>query len=477
MKTIKRTYLLLCGAMLCLLIGCEIQENFEYQKSGTTGELGVTAWEFIQANDSLTLLESAISKANLESLYNGMDARTFIAPTNQAFKQYLATNAYASLEEVPLPILKNTLKYHIVKEVVLFTNPDLAESNNPIAYDTENGQLMFLSHNTNYQGLVNEETSKQWTIVTSNLEPKNGAIHVVSSIVYFSAPAGNLNIPDSSVKTDTIYPHHDTYINGGSSSGVNYGGDVLIKVKNVTDNGDYDRKGFLMFDLKDFDDEGVITDVKLEMAVKFTAAKGVAMNLFTSKDTLWNETSLTFDNATLPEGDPIASLTTTKISTFAFDVTDYYNSLDNKQKVSFVLDGEPGTDETDEFATKENTTHNAPILIATIASGNNVLVLQTNKGFTVQGGETFVLSNEIVEVTGADASDIIYNLEEAPLNGWLIRGADILKPGDRFTQFDVNSRNMIYISNGSGTSDGIVVSARDRAGSSLESFLLDIAIQ
>ena len=477
MKNLKTNYFLLIGILIVLVTGCEIQENFEYKKSGITGDLSVNAWEFIQANDSLVLLEAAIARVGLESSYTTMEAKTFIAPTNSAFQQYLTSNSYASLEDVPIPILRNTLKYHIVNDVVLFTDPELADSNNPIAYDTENGQIMFLSHNTNYQGLINEGTSNQWTIATSNLVPTNGAMHVVSSIVYFSAPASNLNIPDPSVKTDTIYPKHDAYINGGSNSGVNYGRDILMKVKNVSDNGEYDRKGYMMFDLNEFDKEGVITDVRLDMAVKFTAAKGVSMNLFAVNDTLWNESSSTFDNATLPSGDPVASLTTTKISTFAFDVTDFFNSLESRQRVSFVLDGQAGTDETDEFATKENTTLSAPMLIATIASGNNVLNLETNTGFTVASGETFVLSSDVLEVIGAAAADVIFTLEESPFNGWLIRGADILTAGDRLTQQDVNAKNLVYISNGTGAQDTIVLSARDRAGSSLDSFSLDITIQ
>lgn len=474
---IKTIYFLLIGVLISLVSSCEIQENFEYQNSGSTGDLGVSAWEYIQSSDSLVLLEAAITRVGLESIYKGMDSKTFIAPTNAAFEQYLVANSYTSLDDVPVPILRNTLRYHIVNDVVLFTDKELADSNNPIAYDTGNGQIMFLSHNSNYQGLVNEGTSKQWTIVTSNLVPTNGAMHIVSSIVYFSAPAGDLNIPDPSVKTDTIYPKHDAYINGGSNSGVNYGRDIIMKVKNVTDNGDYDRKAYMMFDLNEFDTVGVITDVRLDVAVKFTAAKGVSMNLFAVNDTLWNESSLTFDNATLPTESPIASLTTTRISTFSFDVTNFFNGLDEPQSVSFVLDGEAGTDETDEFATKENTTLNAPMLIATIASGNNVLDLIANTGFTVTSGETYVLSDEVLEVSGAAAADVIFTVEEIPQNGWLIRGADILNAGDRLTQLDINSNNLVYISNGSGTEDAIILSARDRAGSSLDNFSLDITIQ
>ncbi|MCG9972149.1 DUF7594 domain-containing protein [Christiangramia crocea] len=479
MKNTKIITFSLIGICLGIFYSCEIQEDFEYQKSGITGELGVTAWEYIQSHDSLVMLEQAIKSADLVDFYETGSAKTFIAPTNNAFTEYLNANSYNSLDEVPVPILRNALKYHIVNDVVLFTDPELMESNNPIAYETENGQTMFLSHNSNFQGIVNEGANKQWTIVTSNLEPSNGAMHVVSSIVYFSAPVGDLAPPDPSVKTDTIFPLHDTYINGGSQSGNNFGNDPLLKVKNVTGDGSYDRKSFLMFDLKDFDEEGVITDMKLEIAVKYTRAKGVSLDLYSVNDTLWEETSLTFDNATLPDENeaPIASLTTSKINTFEFNITDYFNDLQGKQRVSLMLDGEAGTDETDEFASKENSDFNMPMLIATIASGDNFLEFVTNTGFAVGSGEAYAFSNSVLEVSGAAAEDIIFEVEETPQHGWLIRGADILQVGDRFTQQDVKVMNLLYINDGSGTEDKVVLSARDRAGSNLEPFDVLITIE
>ncbi|MDO6738698.1 DNRLRE domain-containing protein [Wenyingzhuangia sp. 2_MG-2023] len=469
------------GKIICsaLLIGafysCEIQENFEYSKSEYSEKVNMSAWEYIQSHDSLMMFEEAIKLVDLQSVYEA-ESKTFIAPTNAAFSEYLSNNSYSSLGDVPLPILKNAMKYHIVNDLVTFTDPDLAESNLPLPYATENGQTMYLSHNSNYEGLVNQETNKQWTIVTSNLEPTNGIIHVVSSIVYFSA-AGDLSVPDPSVKTDTIFPLYDTFVNGGSASGRNYGADALLKVKNVTDNGTYDRKAFLMFDLNEFDEEGVITDLKFELAVKFTHAKGVALDLYEVKDTLWTEMGLTFNNATFPDNDPIASLTTTKVSTFNYDVTDYYNSLDKKQRVSFMLDGEAGSNETDEFGSKENTDFNPPMLIAIIASGDNVLELQTNTGFIVENGGAYAFNKEVLEVSGAASADIIYSVVAEPTHGWLVRGADILKVGDKFTQQDVDVMNLLYINDGTGSEDTISVSARDRAGSSLDAFETQITIQ
>ncbi|SOE20729.1 Cadherin-like [Spirosomataceae bacterium TFI 002] len=474
---ISQSRLLLSATVIALSAifnSCEIQEDFTYQKSNSTGQLNVTAWDFIQNTPALESLEKAIRLTNLEDLYQDNEVRTFIAPTNEAFDNYLKNNAYLTLEDVPLPILRNTIKYHVVNNRVVFTDPALFESNQNIAYQTENGQVMYLSHNTNFVGEINRGTSKTWQITTSNIEPMEDAMHIVNDIVYFSAPSGNLDLPDLSVERDTIFPIYDTYINGGSSSSKNFGGDILMKVKNVTGNGDYDRKAYMMFDFKDFKKPGVITDVKLEMGVKFTAAKGVSMNLFAIPDTSWTEMGLTFDSATLPSGSPIASVTTKKVSQFDFNVTDFYNNI-GKKRVTLALDGQEGSDETDEFATVENKTIPAPMLIATLASGNSTLSLETNTGFTGTKGGAFVWNKGVLETTGAAAADIIYIVEETPKNGWLIKGASILKVGDRFTQNDIDLMNLVYINNDMGTSDSVVLSARDKAGASLKAFTVSIS--
>ena len=471
--------ILFCGIFLGLFYSCEVQEDFKYQKSGVTGELGVTAWEFIQSSDSLQMLEEAIKQADLQESYIDTltKAKTYIAPSNAAFSEYLETNSYASLAEVPVPILRNALKYHIVDAKVAFTDPDLIKNNDPKPYETENGQIMYLSHNSNFQGLINEGTNKQWVITTSNLEAINGVLHVVPSIVYFSAPSKDPGTPDPSIKTDTIFPVADTYVNGGSQSAINFGTDKLLKVKNLTGDGDYDRKAYLMFDLKDFKKEGVITDLTLELAVKFTAAKGVILDLYSVQDTLWEENELTFDNATLPEDNPIASLTTSKTETFDFNITDFFKGLNAKQRISFMLDGQKGTDETDEFASKENTDFAIPMLIATIGTGNNVLELASNSGFNVESGGAFPLTNEVLKVTGAAPEDVILTVEEAPQSGWLVKGATILKVGDQFTQQDVDVMNLLYINDGSGNVDQIGLSGKDRAGSELEPFNVEVTIE
>lgn len=90
------------------------------------------------------------------------------------------------MASIPVPGLQSVLKYHIVNAKVNFSDPALLTSNNPVPYPTESGEIMYLSHNTNYQGLINQGTKKSWTIITSNLEPTNGIIHVTADVVFLS---------------------------------------------------------------------------------------------------------------------------------------------------------------------------------------------------------------------------------------------------------------------------------------------------
>ncbi len=187
---IGRSYIVLLASLplLLLMVRCEIQPDFEYESSNQGGELGMTAWEYIQQSDSLSLMEEAVNAAGLSGLYSSSEAKTFIIPRNSAFRDYFKTNSISGVSEIPVADLQDMLKYHIVKAAVNFQNVELFDVTNdsPNAYDTENGEIMYLSHNSNYQVVINYGTNKSWTVITSNLEPTNGVIHITKDVVYLS---------------------------------------------------------------------------------------------------------------------------------------------------------------------------------------------------------------------------------------------------------------------------------------------------
>ena len=467
------------GLLLLVLTQCEIQPNFEYQYSNSTGELGIIAWEFIQQQDSLSLMEEAVIAAGLQGLYSGSDLKTFIVPRNSAFRDYLNTNNLGSINDIPVPILKNILLYHVLEGKILFSDEDFYISNSPLPFQTENGQQMYLSRSTNYQGLINQRTNKSWTIITSNLEPSNGAIHISPSVVYFSAVTGNTDVPEATLETDTIYAIEDTYINGGAQKDANFGSDILIKVKNVDGSGDYDRKTYLKFDMKDVNVKGKLRQAFVNVGVNFTHAKGLKMSLFNVPDTTWSESSMTWNNAPVADAEEISYLITTKVSVFSWDCTDYVTEkLETPGKISIKIDGEPGGNETNDLISKENPKMIPPMLVTVYSSGNSNLTMGTNTGFTVANQGSVVLSNNNLQMEGAVPADIIYTLETAPTNGWLVMGTQILTNGSKFSQLDIDVSNIVYVHSGAGSAnDSFSVSVKDKDGGSIDPFDVIISVQ
>lgn len=471
--------LLVLSLLLLVFTKCEIQPNIEYQHNYTDGNLGMNAWEFIQQTDSLSLMKDAIMAAGLQDMYSGSDQKTFIVPRNKAFRDYLSANSYSSISDVPVPILKNILMYHIVTQKILFSDSTFYTSNNPVDFMTENGQQMYLSRSNNYQGLINQGTNKSWTIITSNLEPTNGAIDISPAVVYYSAVTGGTDIPNPSLETDTIYAIQDTYINGGSKSDQNFGSDILIKVKDVDGSGDYDRRSFMMFDLKDITKTGKLRQAFVDVGVNFTHGKGLRMSLYNVPDTTWSESSMTWNNAPASDPDEISHLITSKVSVFSWDCSNYIKGkLADPGKISIKIDGEPGGNETNDLISKENPKAIPPKLIVVFSSGNSNLAMGTNTGFSVASEGSVVLKNSELEMTGAAPADIIYTLESAPSSGWLVMGTQTLTEGSKFSQLDINTGNIVYVHSGANaTNDSFTLSVQDKDGGSIDPFDVMITIQ
>ncbi|WP_222867793.1 CBM96 family carbohydrate-binding protein [Sphingobacterium phlebotomi] len=482
-KIILNRFLTACITTVLLMTSCEIQENFKYEPSGVDGVLDVTAWSFIQANDDFDQLERAITRTGLQNLYQD-EERTFIVPNNTAFEAYLQSSGYSSIEDIPLPILRNMLRYHIVKERVIFTDPTIVRDQ-PLPYETENGQTLFLSRNNNYVGLINQGTARQWEIRTSNLEPTNGVIHAVDFIVYFSAPAID-DSEDPTLVRDTIYPLADSFVAGDSPgelyANTNYGANPLLRPKYSSPalNSAYDRFAYLMFNLDDFEKPGIVVDMRLRLAVSFTTGDGYPLNLYQAANNNWSESTITFNNAPGRVGNRISYLTTSKVDAFNFDITNFYKNESPSGRVSFMLESgaAPAGNKTDDLASKEHATLPPPMIIATLVTNQNVLVVETNEPISVSNGGSVVINTDLLELSGADAADIIYTVEVAPEKGWLIRGADIIGQGGEFMQTDLRSLSLLYIHDGeSNGEDTMLLSARDRTGAEIEDIEVKINIQ
>jgi uncharacterized surface protein with fasciclin (FAS1) repeats len=457
------------------LSNCEIQENFDYVPSNSTKYLNVSAMEYIASNDSLSLLKQAIDITGLNTYYNGLESKTFIAPRNDAFRTYLADNGFNTLSDIPVPVLRNILLYHIVDAVVSFDDPELLESDKPIAYASENGQPMYLSHKSNFIGIINDGTNFSIEIKTSNLAPTNGVIHIVYNLAYYQATTASTEVPEA--EYDTIFALQDTYINAGANTDVNYGSDPLIRVKNVDGSSNWDRRGYLMFDTRDFTKNGVVTEVTLEMGVESAKGKGLPVYVYPVEDTLWDEMSMTWNNAPSAGTTAISSTTSAVVSSYKFEITDYITGFSVPAKITLMLAAEPNGDDTNDLASKENTEFAPPMIIARLAAGISTLNLKTNAGLSCGSGSSVILSVDKLKADGPVASDIIYTLTQTPENGWLMTGGKIMTSGDKFTQLDINYGNIVYVNaGGPKNNDTFFVTLNDKDGGSISPFEVNVSI-
>lgn len=472
--------------VFAFLTGCEIQESFKYEPSNSDGKLDITAWEFIQSNNDFSQLEKAITLTGLQDVYH-QQVRTFILPNDKAFDSYLSSSSYASIEDIPLPILRNMLRYHVVKDRVIFSDP-LITRDRPLPYETENGQTMFLSRNNNYIGQINQGTSRQWEIRTSNLEPTNGVIHVVNHIVYFSAPTIEGG-DETTLETEMINPLHDSFVAGFSPGdedfrSVNYGTHQFLRPKRTmgAGTGTYDRRAFIMFDLDELQKSGIVVDVKLRFDVWFSRG-GYSLDLYHVPNSSWSESTINYNNAPASIGGRIANVMTKAISNgtggpYEFDVTNFFQNESPTGKISFMLDTEPWPNGTDELASKDHPTLNPPALIVTLATGVSNLMLETNETISVSNGGSVVVTDEMLKISGAEPADIVYSISSLPTKGWLIRGADVLDNSGEFTQMDLQSLSLVYIHDGeSSGEDTLVLNAKDKTGAVVEDIMVKVNIQ
>lgn len=187
----KLFFILMTGALAgllssCSLFGLDLQKDAEYNYSPVQLTMDITAYEFIETrrNMDMFLLYKAIEKVGYRDAFE-TDDRTYILLNDDALTAYLSGKRFASLDVMSVTQVREMLDTYIVKgryhALDLSTTPIEVETLNP-------EKRMFLSLrpqasdvSDQYQVIINNVTGsgKVTNVVTSNLQPTNGIIHVV----------------------------------------------------------------------------------------------------------------------------------------------------------------------------------------------------------------------------------------------------------------------------------------------------------
>jgi uncharacterized surface protein with fasciclin (FAS1) repeats len=103
-KVLNLSLLLFC---FIGLVSCSIDDNGANSATNTIAEL-------VANNPNLSTLQSALERAGLESGLQGSGSMTLMAPTNTAFTVFLANANFASIEDIPVPVLQQLLLNHVL---------------------------------------------------------------------------------------------------------------------------------------------------------------------------------------------------------------------------------------------------------------------------------------------------------------------------------------------------------------------------
>lgn len=134
--------------------------------------------------ENLSILTQALTKADLTLTLDGSGEFTVFAPTNAAFTAFLQAKGFATLDDVPTPVLKEILLNHVISGEVTSSSistgyvKTLAKG----SASAENTLSMYI--NTSQGVVLNGGTANGGAMVTSaDIMADNGVIHIVNGVI------------------------------------------------------------------------------------------------------------------------------------------------------------------------------------------------------------------------------------------------------------------------------------------------------
>lgn len=137
-----------------------------------------TIAELASDTDNLSILVAALDRADLVSTLNGDGPFTVFAPTNEAFENFLATNGFNSLEDIPVDVLSSVLLNHVVSGSVSSSQLTTGYIETAATEATSGNNINMYVNTTN--GVTLNGTSQ---VTQADIAADNGIVHVVNEVI------------------------------------------------------------------------------------------------------------------------------------------------------------------------------------------------------------------------------------------------------------------------------------------------------
>lgn len=140
--------------------------------------------QIASANNDLSILVQALSRANLVTVLDAPGDYTVFAPTNAAFSAFLQANGFATVNDVPVDLLREVLLNHVIAmelesdELTTGYVKTLAKG----AASSSNTLSMYVD-TSNGVTLNGGETNNGAKVTMADIDASNGVIHLVNNVI------------------------------------------------------------------------------------------------------------------------------------------------------------------------------------------------------------------------------------------------------------------------------------------------------
>jgi uncharacterized surface protein with fasciclin (FAS1) repeats len=180
MKIISKTIKLLPLFLMALAItSCSDDDD---NNGGTIPPVELNIVETALGDPELASLVAAVTRAGLGDALQADGPLTVLAPTNAAFTAFLSDNGFASLEDVPVPLLTQVLLNHVIADEVRAADLVAAGSGYGPGLAT-NDQDLNISIYFNTSNGVRFNNAASVTAEGADIDASNGVIHKIDAVL------------------------------------------------------------------------------------------------------------------------------------------------------------------------------------------------------------------------------------------------------------------------------------------------------
>jgi uncharacterized surface protein with fasciclin (FAS1) repeats len=171
MKNLIRTSLIILVALVAFSCSNDDDNNVEMNTEATIAG-------FVAENPQYTSLLAALERADLVSTLDGTSQFTVFAPNNAAFTAFLNANGFASLNDVPVDLLRNVLLNHVVAGTVESSQLSTGYVNTLATYGASDNNLSLYVNTAS-----GVELNGISGVTDADISASNGVIHAVDAVI------------------------------------------------------------------------------------------------------------------------------------------------------------------------------------------------------------------------------------------------------------------------------------------------------